>query len=191
MRKCKVKGCKNFTQYKNTKQIYCVMHLARVRRHGYPELKKDAYQSLEKLPHVMVDDFIIKNCKEMEDAEIAEKLRKKGYKNSTVWTVGYRRRKLGGRKYLRGEVKKHKAWIRAQAIKRYGNKCEFCGYNMTIDTHHIIPRYQGGPHEIENLIVACPNCHSLITRGYIKLNSRNDISNIRREIIKSIKSFHS
>ena len=35
------------------------MHLARVRRHGYPELKKDAYQTLERLPHKIVDDFIV------------------------------------------------------------------------------------------------------------------------------------
>ena len=41
MPKCKMKECGNFTQYKNTKHKYCLMHLARVRRHGYPELKKE------------------------------------------------------------------------------------------------------------------------------------------------------
>ena len=191
MPRCKIKDCKNFTQYKHTKQIYCVMHLARVRRHGYPELKRDAYQPLEKLPHRVVDNFIVRNCKEMEDAEIARKLRGMGYKNATVWTVGYRRRKLGGRKYLRGEVQKHKAWIRAQAIKKYGNRCELCGYNMAIDTHHIIPKHEGGPHEIDNLMVVCPNCHSLITRRYLVLENRKDIPVVQKKIRKSIKSFYS
>ena len=100
MPKCKIKGCKNFTQYKNTKQVYCVMHLARVRRHGYPELKKDAYQSLEKLPHAFVDNFIRKNCKTMIDKKIAEALKERKYKEATIWTVRYRRKKLGIKKYL-------------------------------------------------------------------------------------------
>lgn len=191
MPKCKVKNCKNFTQYKDTKQIYCIVHLARVRRHGYPELKKDAYESLEKLPHQVVDNFIMRNCGEMEDIEIAKKLREKGYKDATVWTIGYRRRKLGNRKYLRGEIQKHKAWIRAQAIKKYGNQCELCGYKMAVDTHHVIPKYKGGPHEIDNLMVVCPNCHSLITRRYIVLKSRNDIPIMRRKMKQSIKSFYS
>ena len=190
MPKCKVKDCENFTQFENTKQIYCIKHLARVRRHGYAELKKDAYRSLEKLPHRIVDDFIFKNCKEMEDEEIVKELRKMGYKNATVWTVGYRRRKLGGRKYLRGEIKKHKAWIRSQAIKKYGNKCELCGYNMAIDTHHILPKHEGGPHEIENLMVVCPNCHSLITRKLLILKNRSEIPKISKQVRKSIKSFY-
>lgn len=187
---CKIKGCDKTTQYKNTKQKYCAMHLERIRRHGYPELKRDAYQSLEKLPHKIVDNFILKNCEEMIDREIVIKLKKMGYKNIDKWNVGYRRRKLGGRKYLRGEIQKHKAWVRLQAIKKYGKLCELCGYNMAIDTHHILPKHQGGPHEIENLMVVCPNCHGLITRGYLVLKNRAEIPTIRKKILKSIKSFY-
>ena len=117
MSKCQIKGCSKFTTYKNTIQKYCEMHLARIKRHGYPELKTDAYASLEKLPHKFVDNFILQNCKEMKDEKIVKVLKRKGYKEATVWTVKYRRRKLGVKKYLYGEVKKHKAWIRAQAIK--------------------------------------------------------------------------
>jgi 5-methylcytosine-specific restriction endonuclease McrA len=190
MPKCIFKRCKNFTQYKDTKQVYCVMHLARIRRHGYPELKKDAYQSLEKLPHSFIDDFILKNCKTMIDQKIAAILRKKGYKGANVWTVRYRRRKLGIKKYLYGEVKKHKAWIRAQAIKKYGNRCELCGYGVALDTHHIIPKKKGGPHEINNLIVLCPNCHALITRKYFTLRNRKDIPKTSKEVIKLLKSFY-
>jgi len=166
------------------------MHLARVRRHGYPELKKDAYQSLEKLPHSVIDDFISKNCGVMIDKEISSILKKNGYKGADIWIVRYRRRKLGIKKYLYGEVKKHKAWIRLQAIKKYGNKCELCGYSTVVDTHHIIPKKIGGPHEINNLIILCPNCHALVTRKHFTLNGREDIPKIRKKVIRLLRSFY-
>ena len=190
MPKCVIKSCKNFTRYKNTKEIYCSMHLERIKRHGYPELKRDAYRSLEKLPHSVVDDFIRKNCKRMIDQEIVKKLRKMGFKGANQWTVKYRRRKLGIKKYLYGEILKHRAWVRAQAIKKYGNKCELCGYNLSIDAHHIIPKCEGGPHKIDNLMLLCPNCHALITRNYFTLKDRRNISKIRRKIKKIIKSVY-
>jgi len=74
------------------------MHLARIRRHGYPELKKNSYQSLEKLPHKFIDNFIRKNCKLMIDKEISQILKEKGYKEADIWTIRYRRRKLGIKK---------------------------------------------------------------------------------------------
>ncbi|OGN10468.1 MAG: hypothetical protein A3J46_06375 [Candidatus Yanofskybacteria bacterium RIFCSPHIGHO2_02_FULL_41_11] len=191
MPKCQFKDCDKYTQYKNTKHKYCLIHLARIRRHGYPEPKKNAYQPLEKLPHKFVDDFILKNCKEKFDEDIALELKKVGYNGATKWTVGFRRRKLGNRKYLRGEIQKHKAWVRAQAIKKYGNKCELCSFNGAVDTHHIIPKYQGGPHEIKNLMIVCPNCHALITRGRISLAIRNDIPKVRKRIIRKIRSLYS
>ena len=191
MPKCKMKECGNFTQYKNTKHKYCLMHLARVRRHGYPELKKEKGEhALEKLPHKIVDKFILKNCKEMLDEEIAEKLINMGFKETTPWNVRYRRRKLGIKKYLYGEVKKHKAWIRMQAIKKHGDKCELCSYSMTIDTHHIVPKYQGGPHEVENLMIVCQNCHALFTRKIIEISNRKDIPKVRNFIKKKIKSLY-
>lgn len=191
MSKCAIKECKKFTRYKNTKEVYCPMHSARIKRHGYPELKKDAYQSLEKLPHSVVDNFIRKNSQRMIDKEIAKKLRKIGFKDANQWTVRYRRRKLKLRKYLSGEILKHKVWIRAQAIKKYGNKCELCGYSLALDTHHIIPKYKGGPHEINNLMVLCLNCHALITRKHFTLKSRKDIPKVKKKVIKLLKSFYS
>lgn len=190
MSKCLIKGCPHSTQYKNTKQIYCQMHTARVRRHGYPELKKDAYQTLEKLPHETVDNFIRINCQLMIDKVIAQKLWKMGFKGANQWNVKYRRRKLGVKKYLSGDILKHKAWIRAQAVQKYGNKCELCGYGLSLDTHHIIPKKLGGLHEVKNLTVLCPNCHALMTRNIFILKSRKDLPKIRSEVIKLLKSFH-
>ena len=188
---CRIKDCKNKTRYENTVEKYCAMHNERIARHGYPELKKERGEhGLEKLPHKIIDDFIRKNGEEMIDKEIVLKLKSMGYTYANRWNIGYRRRKLGGRKYLRGEIKKHKAWVRSQAIKKYGKLCELCGYNMTIDTHHIIPKYQGGPHDIENLMVICPNCHGLITRGFLTLKNRSDIPKIRRKVLRSLKRFY-
>ncbi len=191
MPKCKIKGCQNYTQYANTKHKYCLMHLARIRRHGYPESKKEKGEhALEKLPHTVVDDIILKNCKRMLDKEIASKLESLGIKGATPWNVRYRRRKLGVRKYLYGEIQKHKAWIREQAIEKYGNRCELCYYPLSIDTHHIIPKYKGGRHEIDNLMVVCPNCHALITRNLIKINNRKDITKIGKSIRKKIRNIY-
>ncbi|MFH0839903.1 MAG: HNH endonuclease [Candidatus Omnitrophota bacterium] len=181
MLKCKINGCKKYTRYKNTKEVYCSMHRARIKRHGYPELKTGAH-ALEKLPHPFIDDFIRANCEKLIDEQIAAILKKKGFKEATVWTVKYRRRKLGIKKYLYGEVKKHKVWIRAQAIKKYGNKCELCGFKLVIDTHHILPKHKGGSHSIDNLIVICPNCHALITRKYLVLKNRSDIPALQKKI---------
>ena len=163
------------------------MHLARIKRHGYPGLKKGSH-GLEKLPHLFVDDFIRKNCKKIIDKEIAAILRKKGFKGATVWTIKFRRRKLNIKKYLYGEIKKHKAWIRAQAIKKHGNKCELCGFKLVIDTHHILPKHKGGSHTIDNLIILCPNCHALITRRHLILKNRRDIPSLRKRIQRLIKS---
>lgn len=191
MPKCAIKECLRNTRYENTKEIYCILHRGRITRHGYPELKQDPYILLEKLPHDFVDDFIKQHCDSMIDLEIATELRKFGYRGATRTTVGYRRRKLGSRKYLLGEIKKHRAWIRTQAIKRYGEKCELCNYGGTVDTHHVLPKKDGGPHEIDNLMVICPNCHALITRRKIVLKNRSDILKVKKRILKTLKSYYS
>ena len=164
------------------------MHLARIKRHGYPELKRNAYQSLEKMPHKFVDNFILKNCRKMFDEEIANKLKQKGIKGVSIWNVKYRRRKLGIKKYLYGEIQKHKAWVRNQAIKKYGGKCELCGYKLSLDVHHITPKGQGGNHKVDNLMVVCPNCHALITRKILQLDSRKDIKKMSRKIVELLKN---
>lgn len=189
--KCKVRGCQKITQYKNTKNYYCMMHLARIRRHGYIELKKERGEhATQKLPHKIVNKLILSLSEKMNDEGIAALLREKGYGDITRYNVGYRRRKLGKRKYLLGEIKKHKAWVRDQAIKFYGERCELCGFGMVVDIHHIIPKYMGGEHSIDNLIVICPNCHALITRRVMILKSRKDIPVISSEMIKVVKSYY-
>src|SRR3989338_6498216 len=106
MQRCSINGCARLRPYQKTKSPYCHMHMARFRRHGDFK-KKTGSHGLEKLPH-LADEFILKHCKDKQDDEIAQKLRAMGYLGTTAWTVRYRRRKLGVRKYEYGEVKKHK-----------------------------------------------------------------------------------
>ncbi len=123
----------------------------------------------------------------MIDDEMVDKLQKMGFKNANNWTVKYRRRRLGLKKYLYGDVLKHKAWVRTQAIKKYGHACELCNYSLTIETHHVIPKYQGGLHEIENLMVLCPNCRALITRRQIDRRKHTEIPQVRKFIKRKLE----
>ncbi|MEK9157663.1 MAG: HNH endonuclease [Patescibacteria group bacterium] len=192
MPKCIIKGCEKLTRHKTTSERYCPMHKERFKRHGYFELKKERGEhGLEKLPHKFVDDYILENLDKMIDKEISDRLVQLGYGGATTWNIRYRRRKLGNRKYSYGEIKKHKAWIRTQAINRYGNRCELCAYDRCVDAHHVIPKREGGPHEIDNLMVICPNCHALITRQKIILKSRADVVVARKSIVSHLKSLYS
>jgi hypothetical protein len=184
---CKELNCIKLTRNEKTTVGYCTMHLARLRRNGHLGLKENPWSSLEKLPHAIVDDFIKKNWEIMKDDELVKELREMGVGTANNWTVKYRRIHLGLKKYLHGDILKHKAWVRLQAIKRYGDSCELCDYSLTVDTHHIIPRYRGGPHEIENLMVLCPNCHALITRKKILIDKRSEIAKTKEVIKKMIE----
>lgn len=65
---------------------------------------------------------------------------------------------------------------RKKALKAYGSKCELCGYDAYIDAlvvHHINENRQHN--KLLNLMVVCANCHILLTRKIIVVNSRKDI----------------
>ena len=48
-------------------------------------------------------------------------------------------------------------------IQRAGVGCSLCGWNeASCDIHHIIHKKDGGSHDIDNLIIICPNCHRSI-----------------------------
>jgi hypothetical protein len=54
--------------------------------------------------------------------------------------------------------------LKQQVFKQYDNKCYACGFSirMILRVHHIIPMSLGGTDEIENLVLLCPNCHTLV-----------------------------
>ena len=44
-------------------------------------------------------------------------------------------------------------------------KCPYCDWTLTFDIHHIVPRRNGLNNDISNLVLLCPNHHSLISRN--------------------------
>ncbi|HEX6749068.1 MAG TPA: HNH endonuclease [Longimicrobium sp.] len=55
------------------------------------------------------------------------------------------------------------------------SRCAFCGDQeiSVLDIHHIIPRRDGGSNDLENLLVACKNCHARVETGEISADQVN------------------
>ncbi|MDE2652549.1 MAG: HNH endonuclease signature motif containing protein [Gemmatimonadota bacterium] len=53
------------------------------------------------------------------------------------------------------------AWHRASkaAKVRAGFRCERCGHAGRLQTHHKVPKWEGGDDSPENLAVLCGGCH--------------------------------
>lgn len=68
------------------------------------------------------------------------------------------------------------------AKKYYGEKCLICGYDKSVDVHHILPQKVGGKSIIKNLIVLCPNHHR---EAHIGLLSQEYLYEIIETIIKT------
>jgi HNH endonuclease len=54
--------------------------------------------------------------------------------------------------------------VRAQIVSRAVQRCEYChlptrGQVATFPVDHVIARTSGGPTELDNLALACPNCN--------------------------------
>ena len=68
--------------------------------------------------------------------------------------------------------------VREYVLERDNHECQICckkeGYkhknNVPLETHHIVPRSQGGSDDPSNLITLCPTCHKKIHAGKLKLN---------------------
>jgi len=64
------------------------------------------------------------------------------------------------------------------AFNHFGEICEVCGYALSVDVHHLIPRSEGGKDEFNNLSVLCPNHHREIHLGILTVEN---ITNIRKQ----------
>lgn len=60
--------------------------------------------------------------------------------------------------------KKITTFIPESSLKKF---CYLCKFEDAIEKHHIIPLHNNGLDKVENKIVVCPNCHSLIHKGKI------------------------
>lgn len=56
------------------------------------------------------------------------------------------------------------ASLRQQVFELYNNRCYICGFSIhtILRVHHRVPVSLGGTDEIENLVLLCPNCHTLV-----------------------------
>lgn len=51
---------------------------------------------------------------------------------------------------------------REECYLRDAYTCKRCGAKRTLTPHHIIPREEGGTHELTNLITLCERCHDYV-----------------------------
>lgn len=59
------------------------------------------------------------------------------------------------------------------AFRHFLPKCLICGWDISVDIHHIVPKKEGGKNEPTNLAVLCPNHHRMAEMGLI---SRTDLT---------------
>ncbi|EMA31432.1 HNH endonuclease [Halobiforma nitratireducens] len=53
--------------------------------------------------------------------------------------------------------------LRQETLRRDGYACTRCGADdRTLQAHHVVPRSQGGPDDLENLLTLCRPCHGVI-----------------------------
>ena len=56
--------------------------------------------------------------------------------------------------------------LKKRVKARDGNQCQTCGDIFLLygrlEVHHIVPRCQGGPDELENLVTLCDLCHAVL-----------------------------
>lgn len=85
-------------------------------------------------------------------------------------------------KNRRCNLKKKSRYITKKNVDLLNNtsnfKCAWCGVNIT-EKHHIKPYSEGGVNDYTNLILLCPNCHTLHHRGEI---SQNQLFYRRKEL---------
>ncbi len=54
--------------------------------------------------------------------------------------------------------------------------CPFCDWKETFHVHHIVPRRKGGSNDLNNLVMICPNHHSLADPGVIEQEKLSEYS---------------
>lgn len=55
----------------------------------------------------------------------------------------------------------------SEVYSKYDGRCAVCGFSEVVEVHHIVSRAMGGSDMLSNLILVCPNHHSMIDRGLI------------------------
>lgn len=73
---------------------------------------------------------------------------------------------------------------RQRALKAYGNKCELCSWDKTLEAHHIDGNRENN--SLYNLCILCPNCHSLTETNKFTLSE--EIVRLTESKIRSLRA---
>jgi len=73
--------------------------------------------------------------------------------------------------------------VRARVLIRAGGRCEFCkekGFKTAngeiyLETHHVIPLFENGPDNIQNVVALCPNDHRRAHHASNNLDLRKEL----------------
>lgn len=86
--------------------------------------------------------------------------------------------------------------LKKEIFAKYGNKCYICRYSLkpTFCAHHIIPVSLGGKDDIDNFVLLCSNCHTLVhfysSKRYRDKGIRHYLnSELTEEAIEKLKGF--
>lgn len=116
--------------------------------------------------------FIRLNWRSMTDNDIANKL------GVTGEVIKYYRMNLNLWKNRKGTAK---STFRKRALKLYGDACESCGVKFC-EWHHIIPKSI----DSKDWCILCPTCHAVITRKFVSVEKRSDISTHLTPFVKNL-----
>ncbi len=75
------------------------------------------------------------------------------------------------------QIKNNGKW--EKIFRTYEAKCQVCGMEDIVEVHHIIPKRNGGSDSAENLLILCPNHHTMLHYGMIKINQIKDKSLVK------------
>ena len=80
----------------------------------------------------------------------------------------------------------------------YDFKCAVCGWSLPSTSHnpqrgcafhHIIPVCEGGSNSDENLILLCPNCHTMAHAGYLSRETLLGLTFTSEQIAERVRDF--
>lgn len=71
-----------------------------------------------------------------------------------------------------------------KALRWFSLKCMICGWDISVDVHHVIPIAEGGTHALCNLAVLCPNHHRMAHLGLI---DREELLGLVQRAIKALQ----
>lgn len=80
--------------------------------------------------------------------------------------------------------------VRESSLKKF---CYICGFDECVEKHHIKKASDGGLDRVENKIVLCPNCHTMVhrgkyTEGFLRTKKDNIENGTKKDNQKSIIS---